>query len=298
MWLGNDDGCVSQARLPKTSTGSQPIVTLVISLDQSIGQNTRTSGQASLAQRSSMSHELASTNPHASSSARKHLPQPRFSNPSQYTASEIRQQQSGGTTPIAGLGHTSAINHSPSYDDQPEHTVEYSLDIMSTQLSPHSTAFARAGGQQHMPLHPGPMSMQNQAGSAKQPCQLAHDGPVLEIMVISNRVVTRGGREHTLIMKEWTPKGELVGTHPACKQGRYMYKLTLRDLLSCLLPLCTVCSRCFAMSLQQKHEPLPHAAMMGAIYIDLTCSDSGCFCVCRSNHLHDCPSSARFTVQA
>ncbi|DBA75584.1 TPA: hypothetical protein ACH3X2_009138 [Trebouxia sp. C0005] len=219
MWLGNDDGCVSQARLPKTSTGSQPIVTLVISLDQSIGQNTRTSGQASLAQRSSMSHELASTNPHASSSARKHLPQPRFSNPSQYTASEIRQQQSGGTTPIAGLGHTSAINHSPSYDDQPEHTVEYSLDIMSTQLSPHSTAFARAGGQQHMPLHPGPRSMQNQAGSAKQPCQLAHDGPVLEIMVISNRVVTRGGREHTLIMKEWTPKGELVGTHAACKQG-------------------------------------------------------------------------------
>ncbi len=110
---------------------------------------------------------------------------------------------------------------------------------MTAQPSPYSTAFARAGSQQHMQPHPGPRSMQSKAGSAKLPCRLAHDGPVHEIMVLSNRVVTRGGTGHSVVMKEWTPKGELIGTHTTCKQGKCIDKLTLSALLSCLRPLPT-----------------------------------------------------------
>ncbi|KAL0036873.1 hypothetical protein WJX77_003215 [Trebouxia sp. C0004] len=110
MWLGTDNGCVSQACLsmPNTKAGSQPIVTLVISLHQSIGQNN---------------------------------------------------------------------------------------------------------------LISGPRSVQSPADLAKQPCRLAHDGPVHEIMLLSGRVITRGGRGHSVVMKEWTSKRELIGTHTTCKQG-------------------------------------------------------------------------------
>ncbi len=237
MWLGTDNGCISQACLSMTTTntGSQPVVTLVISLHQSIVQNTLISGQGSLAQRSSISHESAATNPCAPSSARTHVPCPTFTNSSRRTASRIGQQQSGGT-PVAGLEHTSNIDQSPLYDDQPTDTVEHGLGSTSAQPSPYSTAFARAGSHH---LHPGPILMQSQAGSAKQPFQLAHDGPVHEIVVLSDRVVTRGGREESVVMKEWTPKGELMETHTTCKQGQHIDELTLRALLSYLRPLQT-----------------------------------------------------------
>ncbi|KAL0046747.1 hypothetical protein WJX82_009051 [Trebouxia sp. C0006] len=220
MWLGTDNGCISHACLSMTTTntGSQPIVTLFISFDQSIGQNTLISGQAGLDQRSFVSHGSESTNPRASSSAKTHVLCPRVTNSSQHTASRIRQQQSGGT-PVMGLKHTSNMDHSPWYDDQPEDTAEHSLGSTSAQPSPYSTALARAGRQQQMQLHPGPMSMQSQVGSANQPCRLAHDGPVHEIMVLNDRVVTRGGREQSVVMKEWTPNGELIETHSICKQG-------------------------------------------------------------------------------
>ena len=157
---------------------------------------------------------------------------------------EFTQQQSG-RTPVVGLEHTSAIDHSSACDDQPPDTAEHSLGSTSTQPSPNSTPFARAGSHQHMHLHPGPRSMQSQAGSAKEPCRLAHDGPVHEIVVLSDRVVTRGGREQSLVMKEWTAKGELVETHSTCKQGQHIAKLILLALLSCLHPLQTrlCCSR-------------------------------------------------------
>ena len=240
IWLGTDNGCISQACLSMTTTntGSQPIVTLVISLDQSIGQNTLISGQAGLDQRSSMSHGSASTYPCASSSARTHLPHPRVTNSSQCTASRVRQQQPAGT-PIVCLEHTSNTDHSPVYDDQPTDTAEHGLGSTSAQPSPHSTACARAGRQQQMQLHPGPRSMQSQAGSAKEPCRLAHDGPVHEIMVLSGRVVTRGGREQSMVMKEWTLKGELMETHSTCKQGLHTDKFNLLALLSRLQPLHT-----------------------------------------------------------
>ena len=240
MWLGSDNGCMSQACLsmPTTNTGSQPVVTLVISLHQSFVQNPLISGQAGKDQRSSASHGPKSTNSHASSSARTNVPCPGATHSSQFTASSITQQQSGGT-PVVGLEHTSAIDHSSACDDQPPDTAEHSLGSTSTQPSPYSTPFVRAGSHQHMHLHPGPRSMQSQAGSAKQPCRLAHDGPVHEIVVLSDRVVTRGGREQSLVMKEWTPKGELVETHSTCKQGRHIAKLILLALLSCLHPLQT-----------------------------------------------------------
>jgi len=248
MWLGTDNGCISHACLSMTTTntGSQPVVTLVISLDQSIGQNTLISGQAGLDQRSFVSHGSESTNPRASSSAKTHVLCPRVTNSSQHTASRIRQQQSGGT-PVMGLKHTSNMDHSPWYDDQPEDTAEHSLGSTSAQPSPYSTALARAGRQQQMQLHPGPMSMQSQVGSANQPCRLAHDGPVHEIMVLNDRVVTRGGREQSVVMKEWTPNGELIETHSICKQGQYIIRFILLALLSCLHPVRTS----FCCSLQR-----------------------------------------------
>lgn len=151
-----------------------------------------------------------------------------------------------------GLEHTSNIDHSPLYDDQPEDTAEPSLGNTSAQPSPYSTAFARADSQQHMHLLPGPRSMQSQAGLAKQPCQLAHDGPVHEIMVLSDRVITRGGREQSVVMKEWTPKGELVETHSTCKQGQFVDEVTLRALLSCLRPLQT--SFCHSLQRCRHHS--------------------------------------------
>ena len=221
MWLRTDTGCISQVCLsmPTTNTGSQPVVTVVISLHHSIVQNTLISGQGRLAQRSSVSHESASTHPRASSSAKTHVPCPMFSNSSQGTASRIGQQQSG-ETPVVGLEHNSNMDHSPLHDDQPPDTAENSCGSTSTQPFPYSTVFARAGSQQ--PNRPGPRSMQSQAGSVKQPCRHAHDGPVHEIMVLSDRVVTRGGREQLVVMKEWTPKGELMETHSICKQGQYV----------------------------------------------------------------------------
>jgi len=185
-----------------------------------------------------MSHGSASTNPHASSLARMQVPGPSFRSSSQCTASRTRQQHSGGT-PVVCLVQKSNIHHSPIHDDQPEYTADHSLGSTGTQTSPCSTAFVRAGSQQHMQPHPGARSMRSQVGSAKQPCRLAHDGPVHEIMVLSDRVVTRGGRGHLVVMKEWTLKGELIGTQRTCKQGQHIDKVTLRALLSCLHPLQT-----------------------------------------------------------
>ncbi len=235
MWLGTDNGRISQACLSmtNTTTGSQPVVTLVMSLHQSIVQNTLNSGQASLPQRASISHESASTNPCASSSAKKHVPCPRSNNSSQGTASTIGQQQSGGT-PVVGLEHTSKMDYSQLYDDQPTDTVEHGLGSTSAQPSPYSTAFARAVSQQQMRMQPSPRSMQSQAGSVKQSCRPAHDGPVHEILVLSDRVVTRGGREQSVVMKEWTLKGKLMETHSTCKQGQYIqYQMNLPCLLCC-----------------------------------------------------------------
>ncbi|KAL0046815.1 hypothetical protein WJX82_010624 [Trebouxia sp. C0006] len=69
-----------------------------------------------------------------------------------------------------------------------------------------------------------PASRTGQAGAAlapqSKPTQLAHDGPVSEIVTMSDRVVSNGGaRTVASIMREWSLTGELIASHTPCKPG-------------------------------------------------------------------------------
>lgn len=91
--------------------------------------------------------------------------------------------------------------------------------------------------------HANHSSMSFQAALAPQskPTQLAHDGPVSEIVTMSDRVVSNGGaRTVASIMREWRLTGELIASHTPCKPGTYimfMVTLLLFALLLCALLL-------------------------------------------------------------
>ncbi len=69
------------------------------------------------------------------------------------------------------------------------------------------------------------MSLQSSVlASQSKATQLAHDGPVSEIVTMSDRVVSTGGaRAVTSIMREWSLTGELIASHTPCKQGTFKY---------------------------------------------------------------------------
>ena len=69
------------------------------------------------------------------------------------------------------------------------------------------------------------MSLQSSAlAPQSKPAQLAHDGPVSEIVTMSDRVVSKGGaRAVASILREWSLTGELIASHTPCKQGTYSY---------------------------------------------------------------------------
>ena len=69
------------------------------------------------------------------------------------------------------------------------------------------------------------MSLQSSASAPQSKAtQLAHDGPVSEIVTMSDRVVSKGGaRAVASILREWTLTGELIASHTPCKQGTYTY---------------------------------------------------------------------------
>ncbi len=68
------------------------------------------------------------------------------------------------------------------------------------------------------------MSLQSSAlASQSKATELAHDGPVSEIVTMSDRVVSKGGaRAVASIMREWSLTGELIASHTPCKQGTYL----------------------------------------------------------------------------
>ena len=54
---------------------------------------------------------------------------------------------------------------------------------------------------------------------AMVPSQLAHDGPVLHILVLKDREVTSGGVRARWTLREWSVLGKLIASHKACNKG-------------------------------------------------------------------------------
>ena len=181
-----------------------------------------------------------------------------FSTPSpsavlQYSRSWGRQALSSETPTMRGT-HTVPPAKSTSSTDQAGHLVERASSTASPQQqSERIPAYASSASLQrsdsqihHCYVEGGHRLFEPPSVPQPEPGLPAHNGPVLEIVVVRDRVVTRGGIGLDLVTREWTFSGQLIETHTPCKQGQYITYAAVSLEQCCMKLLCACLSVCIA----------------------------------------------------
>ncbi len=239
MWLGTAQGSVCQAQVCTADLGMQakPTVKCMITLDagrspstmpaSQPGQAGFTSFPATSRSQSASGLDLLGINRHLSSRA------PDFcavaSDPAELSCLEHCHALGPPHTSSSDTASLSKVSGQNYWDTR--HAGHQSPELIS--------AFGRHQ-QIRLPSaqHANHSSMSFQAALAPQskPTPLAHDGPVSEIVTMSDRVVSSGGaRTVASIMREWSLTGELIASHTPCKQGTYITFIVTLLLFALLL---------------------------------------------------------------
>jgi len=233
MWLGTAQGSVCQAQVYTPDLGMQakPTVKCLITLDASCCHAPKPASQPDQAGFASFP-----------ATSRSQTSQPSMSSPDLQGISSKPSSRAPDLGAVASdaaeqycLGHRHALGP-PQESSSDTASLSKAVSDQSHWDTHHAghqspeliSAFGRHQ-QIRLPLAQhadhSSMSLQSSALAPRSKAtQLAHDGPVSEIVTVSDRVVSKGGaRAVGSVMREWSLTGELIASHTPCKQGTYIY---------------------------------------------------------------------------
>lgn len=230
MWLGTAGGSVFQAQLSSPNPGQQPALKVVSSLDSGSCSTSSARPRSSAAQHTASSVSSSNQNLGPSPSGRA-VPEGNYishslatpmigsavallsaSSPSrQCQSSQVPRIGSSSVPPFAKVGHAMSFEannaNKPPLELISAFGAQGKHGPTSLQQQHHASPYSHKSSQ----LLPTAQSWQG---------LLAHHGPVHEILMGSDRVVTKGGIGCSAVMREWTLSGQLVESHIPCKQGQ------------------------------------------------------------------------------
>ena len=239
MWLGTAQGSVCQAQVCTPNLGMQakPTINCMITLDAGRCHSSKPAsqpGQAGFtllpATSRSQSFQRLTSGPDLLG----------INNNSSSRASDFCAVASDASK-LSCLEHYHALG--------PPHTSSSSTASLSKAVNGQNRYHAghqspeliSAFGRHQQACLPSSQHADHSSISLQSPAvasQLAHEGPVSEILTLRDRVVSKGGaRIVASIMREWSLTGELIASHTPCKQGMYLY------IHYCIAALCiAVCA--------------------------------------------------------
>ena len=232
MWLGTAQGSVCQAQVCSPDLGMQakPTINCMITLDAGRCHSSKPASQPGQAGFTSFPATSRSQSFQRLTSGLDLLG---INNNSSSRASDFCTVASDPHTSSSNTASLSkAVNGQNQRDTH--HAGHQSPELISAFGRHQQACLPSTQHADHSSI-----SLQSSAlASQSKATQLAHDGPVYEILTLRDRVVSKGGaRIVASIMREWSLTGELIASHTPCKQGMYLY------IDCCIAALCiAVCA--------------------------------------------------------